>query len=46
MKNTDPEEENIPVIGGHSGVTIVPLLSQSGHNFKGCLILLETLIGS
>jgi malate dehydrogenase len=34
VKNTDPEEENIPVIGGHSGVTIVPLLSQSGHNFR------------
>ena len=35
LKNTDPEEENITVIGGHSGVTIVPLLSQSGHTFKG-----------
>jgi len=35
LKNTDPEEELIPVIGGHSGVTIVPLLSQSGHEFKG-----------
>ena len=38
LKNTDPEEENIAVVGGHSGVTIVPLLSQSGHNFK-CLVL-------
>ena len=37
VKNTDPEEENIPVVGGHSGVTIVPLLSQSGHVFKGSL---------
>jgi hypothetical protein len=35
LRNTDPEEENITVIGGHSGVTIVPLLSQSGHDFKG-----------
>lgn len=35
LRNTDPEEENIPVIGGHSGATIVPLLSQSGHDFKG-----------
>lgn len=35
IKNTDPEEETIPVVGGHSGVTIVPLLSQSGHVFKG-----------
>lgn len=30
IKGTDPANENIPVIGGHSGVTIVPLLSQSG----------------
>ena len=35
LKNTDPEEETITVVGGHSGVTIVPLLSQSGHDFKG-----------
>ena len=35
VKNTDPEEENITVVGGHSGVTIVPLLSQSGHVFNG-----------
>jgi len=31
IKNTDPADENVPVIGGHSGVTIVPLLSQSNH---------------
>ena len=31
IKNTDPAEENITVVGGHSGVTIVPLISQSGH---------------
>lgn len=35
VKNTDPENEVITVVGGHSGVTIVPLLSQSGHNFQG-----------
>jgi malate dehydrogenase len=35
LRNTDPEEENITVVGGHSGVTIVPLLSQSRHDFKG-----------
>jgi len=35
LRNTDPEEESITVVGGHSGVTIVPLLSQSGHDFKG-----------
>lgn len=36
LRNTDPEEEDITVVGGHSGVTIVPLLSQSGHVFKSC----------
>ena len=34
IRNTDPENEDITVVGGHSGVTIVPLLSQSGHEFK------------
>jgi malate dehydrogenase len=31
IKNTDPVDENITVVGGHSGVTIVPLFSQSSH---------------
>ncbi|KAH6609797.1 hypothetical protein Trco_003143 [Trichoderma cornu-damae] len=31
IKGTDPKDENITVIGGHSGVTIVPLFSQSNH---------------
>ena len=31
IKSSDPADENITVIGGHSGVTIVPLVSQSGH---------------
>ena len=31
LKGTDPVDENITVIGGHSGVTIVPLFSQSKH---------------
>lgn len=31
IKDTDPADENITVIGGHSGVTIVPLFSQSKH---------------
>jgi len=36
IKGTDPADENITVIGGHSGVTIVPLISQSGHtDIKG-----------
>jgi malate dehydrogenase len=31
IKGTDPADEQITVIGGHSGVTIVPLFSQSKH---------------
>jgi malate dehydrogenase len=31
IEKTDPADENITVVGGHSGVTIVPLLSQSNH---------------
>ena len=31
LKSTDPVDENIVVVGGHSGVTIVPLFSQSSH---------------
>ncbi|KAI8941646.1 Malate dehydrogenase, cytoplasmic [Plenodomus lindquistii] len=35
LKNNDPAQENITVVGGHSGATIVPLLSQSGYNLSG-----------
>ncbi|RKF81520.1 Malate dehydrogenase, mitochondrial [Golovinomyces cichoracearum] len=31
IKETDPVDEKINVIGGHSGHTIVPLFSQSSH---------------
>lgn len=31
VANTDPSNEHITVVGGHSGVTICPLLSQSKH---------------
>lgn len=31
IKGTDPKDEKIVVVGGHSGVTIVPLFSQSSH---------------
>jgi len=31
IKASDPADENITVVGGHSGATIVPLLSQSNH---------------
>ncbi len=30
----DPRDVNVPVIGGHSGITILPLLSQSGYEFS------------
>ncbi len=32
-KGVNPEDVEVPVIGGHSGVTILPLLSQSGFDF-------------
>ncbi|MDC1066210.1 malate dehydrogenase [Candidatus Pseudothioglobus singularis] len=32
--NEDPMEVRVPVIGGHSGITILPLLSQSGFEFS------------
>ena len=35
LKGTDPADENITVVGGHSGATIVPLLSQSGYELAG-----------
>ncbi|KAB2574411.1 Lactate/malate dehydrogenase [Lasiodiplodia theobromae] len=35
LKGSDPANEKITVIGGHSGATIVPLLSQAGHKLEG-----------
>jgi len=32
-KGLNPEDFDVPVIGGHSGITILPLLSQSGCEF-------------
>lgn len=29
LQKVNPDEVNVPVIGGHAGVTIIPLLSQS-----------------
>ncbi|KAJ3079223.1 Malate dehydrogenase, cytoplasmic [Quaeritorhiza haematococci] len=34
LKGTDPAKTRITVIGGHSGVTIMPLLSQTGLSFS------------
>ncbi|KAJ9211283.1 hypothetical protein DTO166G4_7116 [Paecilomyces variotii] len=31
IKGTDPTNENVPIIGGHSGITIIPLVSHSRH---------------
>lgn len=31
IAGADPKECNVPVVGGHSGATIVPLLSQTSH---------------
>ncbi|CAO3645337.1 unnamed protein product [Cunninghamella blakesleeana] len=33
VKGKDPKDVNVTVVGGHSGVTIVPLLSQTGIEF-------------
>ncbi|SAM04796.1 hypothetical protein [Absidia glauca] len=33
IKNKDPKDVKVTVVGGHSGVTIVPLLSQTGLDF-------------
>ena len=30
----NPRDVSVPVIGGHSGITILPLLSQSGYEFS------------
>ncbi|KAF7728143.1 Malate dehydrogenase, cytoplasmic [Apophysomyces ossiformis] len=34
VKNLDPKDVKVTVVGGHSGVTIVPLLSQTGLKFS------------
>jgi len=39
----DPQNVNIPVIGGHSGVTILPVLSQCQPAFKGNQDAIEKL---
>lgn len=32
VAGTNPVHEKVTVVGGHSGITIVPLLSQTSHN--------------
>ncbi|KAI5965725.1 MDH1 [Candida pseudojiufengensis] len=31
VEHTNPVNEHVPVVGGHSGITIIPLLSQTTH---------------
>ena len=31
MLGVDPRDVSVPVVGGHAGVTILPLLSQVDH---------------
>lgn len=31
LTGTDPRDVHVPVVGGHAGVTILPLLSQVGR---------------
>ncbi|CAI4034680.1 hypothetical protein SMKI_11G1290 [Saccharomyces mikatae IFO 1815] len=31
VEHTDPTQERVNVIGGHSGITIIPLISQTNH---------------
>lgn len=33
IMEVDPAQVNVPVIGGHAGVTILPLLSQVCHSY-------------
>ncbi|XP_065830900.1 malate dehydrogenase, mitochondrial-like [Oscarella lobularis] len=34
LKNVDPQDVSVPVIGGHSGITILPLLSQANPSLS------------
>jgi len=41
--NCDPKNVNIPVIGGHAGITIMPILSQCQPKYKGSQAEIEAL---
>jgi len=43
VSGTDPREVRVPVIGGHSGVTIIPLLSQVKPSYTFTQDQIETL---
>jgi len=42
LKGLDVNKTNVPVIGGHSGVTILPLLSQVNECLSAPTGVLET----
>jgi len=42
VNGVNPEDVSVPVIGGHSGITILPLLSQSGFDFDEASAALMT----
>lgn len=44
LKNIDPAEMNVPVIGGHAGVTIIPLISQAKPSVSFSHDKLEPLV--
>uniref|UniRef100_A0A8C5Q0G2 Malate dehydrogenase n=1 Tax=Leptobrachium leishanense TaxID=445787 RepID=A0A8C5Q0G2_9ANUR len=45
LKGLDPARVNIPVIGGHAGKTIIPLISQSTPKVEFPQDQLEALVG-
>ena len=45
-KGLDVTKTNVPVIGGHSGVTILPLLSQVRERERGLVHYYHFTIGN
>lgn len=44
MLGVDPREVDVPVVGGHAGITILPLLSQVFYSvlpFHNLIYILE-----
>lgn len=44
LKNLDPAELNIPVVGGHAGITIIPLISQAQPSVSFSQSALDPLV--
>lgn len=44
MLGIDPRDVNVPVVGGHAGVTILPLLSQVKSKHFLLMLLIYFLI--